>query len=81
LTTPPTCTAALISELDWQLHGHHNYYITVMAENTVGLVTRGTSQPYVHDVQLASRGIVLDVAVGTVVRMILYFTSCFSMVQ
>jgi len=68
LTTPPTCTAALFSELDWQLHGHHNYYITVMAENTVGLFTRGTSKAYTHDVQLASRGIVLDVAVGNIVR-------------
>ena len=67
ITNPPICTAALVTELDWQLHGHHTYYVTLKAENTAGLYTLATSLPYIHDVQLASRGLVLDIAVGTMV--------------
>ncbi|XP_033751510.1 LOW QUALITY PROTEIN: uncharacterized protein LOC117335547 [Pecten maximus] len=65
LKDQPDCTAALLAHLDWDLHGHHAYYITVKAENSVGLFVTATSNAYFHDVQLASKGMVLDVQVGS----------------
>ena len=56
----PGCTAAAIADLEWYLHGHNVYYVTVKVENTAGLYTMMTSQPYVHDVQMASLGVVID---------------------
>ncbi|XP_021356985.1 uncharacterized protein LOC110452658 [Mizuhopecten yessoensis] len=65
LSVIPDCTAALVADLDWDLHGHHSYYVTVRAENSVGLFVMATSSAYIHDVQLAARGVVLDVPVGS----------------
>lgn len=63
ITEPPTCTAIPIPDTEWGLHGNHTYYVTVKAENAAGLITYGVSDPYVHNVQLPSTGIVMDVAV------------------
>ena len=60
IITPPICTAAAIDDLDWYIHGHNMYYVTIKVENTAGLYTKITSQPYTHDVQLASAGVVID---------------------
>ncbi|XP_060084880.1 uncharacterized protein LOC132564227 [Ylistrum balloti] len=66
LSAVPDCTAALVAALDWDLHGHHAYYVTVRAENSVGLFVAATSNAYFHDVQLAAKGVVLDVPVGDI---------------
>ncbi|XP_069133969.1 uncharacterized protein [Argopecten irradians] len=65
LKQDPDCTAASLAKLDWDLHGHHTYYVTVKAENSVGLFVMATSNAYIHDVQLAAKGLVLDVDVGS----------------
>ncbi|XP_078321865.1 uncharacterized protein LOC111103999 isoform X3 [Crassostrea virginica] len=61
LTKPPTCTVISMSDTKWGIHGNHTYYVTVKAENAAGLTTYGVSDPYVHNVQLPSKGIVMDV--------------------
>ncbi|KAK3103765.1 hypothetical protein FSP39_021725 [Pinctada imbricata] len=58
---PPTCTAIMVEDTDWFLHGHHTYYMTIKAENTAGLSTYGISESYIHDVQLPAKGKVFDV--------------------
>lgn len=58
---PPTCTAIAISDTEWRLHGHQTYYVTIKAENSAGLSTFAVSEPYIHDVQLASEGLVFDI--------------------
>ncbi|XP_061193435.1 uncharacterized protein LOC133201664 [Saccostrea echinata] len=63
LTEPPTCTAIPLSDTEWKLHGNHTYYVTIKAENAAGLTTFGVSEPYIHNVQLPSTGIVIDIAV------------------
>ncbi|XP_071784665.1 uncharacterized protein [Asterias amurensis] len=55
------CAAFLLDDLSWYLHGDHEYYISVKAENSAGLSTVGTSSVYRHIVQLPSQGVVLDV--------------------
>lgn len=55
------CTATNVSELDWKLHGHHTYYMTIKATNLAGLFVLKTSVPYSHDTVLPSKGIVIDV--------------------
>ena len=57
-----SCAAFLLSSLAWYLHGDHEYYVSVRAENGAGLATVGTSPVYRHIVQLPSKGVVLDVA-------------------
>ncbi|KAL5006990.1 hypothetical protein ScPMuIL_015796 [Solemya velum] len=61
LTSPPTCTAISTADLPWSLHGHHVYYVSVKVENLVGLSTVVTSRPYIHDIQLPSHGIIVDI--------------------
>ena len=56
-----------MSDTKWGIHGNHTYYVTVKAENAAGLTTYGVSDPYVHNVQLPSKGIVMDVLVGYMV--------------
>lgn len=63
LTVPPICTAINISTAEWGIHGNHTYYVTIKAENVAGLTTYGVSEPYIHNVQLPSRGVVMDTAV------------------
>lgn len=46
--------------VEWGLHGNHTYYVTIKAENVAGLTTYGVSKPYVHNVQLPAKGIVMD---------------------
>ena len=60
---PPTCTAIDLASLTWQLHDHHDYYISVKAENTIGLTTIATSSVYTHDVTDVIGGIVYDISV------------------
>ncbi|KAK3101031.1 hypothetical protein FSP39_000383, partial [Pinctada imbricata] len=60
-TNPSTCTAIMVEDTDWFLHGHHTYYMTIKAENTAGLSTYGVSESYIHDVQLPAKGKVFDV--------------------
>ena len=62
MATPPTCTSIQTSGLDWQLHGLHTYYITVKVTNTAGLTTMVVSDPYIHDVQVPSHGVVIDIS-------------------
>lgn len=64
--TPPTCTAIGVSDTEWRIHGHHTYYVTVKAENSAGLTSYAVSDPYIHDVQTAARGIVLDIPTSSV---------------
>ena len=59
--SPPTCTAIAVSDMKWRLHGHQTYYVTIKAENSAGLATFAVSEPYVHDVELASEGLVFDI--------------------
>ncbi|XP_052707847.1 uncharacterized protein LOC128183063 isoform X2 [Crassostrea angulata] len=65
ITEPPTCTTIPISDTEWGLHGNHTYYVTVKAENAAGLISYGVSDPYIHNVQLPSTGIVMDVPSST----------------
>ncbi|CAH1259274.1 ADGRL2 [Branchiostoma lanceolatum] len=60
ITTPPTCVAIPVSALDWHLHGQHTYYVSIRVENSAGLSTLATSQPYVHVVGGPSSGVVLE---------------------
>ncbi|XP_076086955.1 uncharacterized protein LOC143057529 [Mytilus galloprovincialis] len=55
------CIATDITELDWKLHGHHKYYVTIKATNLAGLFVLKASVPYIHDIVLPSKGIVIDV--------------------
>ena len=61
LTSPATCTVAKVTELDWFLHGHHTYYVSIKVTNTAGLVKIQTSSPYIHDVQRPAEGVVFDI--------------------
>ncbi|XP_071082513.1 uncharacterized protein [Haliotis cracherodii] len=61
VTSPPTCTAVALRDLHWDLHYSHAYYVSVRVTNTVGLSTVAVAEPYVHDVTLPSRGVVMDV--------------------
>ncbi|XP_071123173.1 uncharacterized protein [Mytilus edulis] len=61
ITSPPICTAVKIIDLDWYLHGHHTYYISIKVTNTAGLTAIQASSPYIHDVQLPAEGFVLDI--------------------
>ncbi|KAK3581570.1 hypothetical protein CHS0354_031918 [Potamilus streckersoni] len=61
LTSSPTCTAISLDSLEWQLHGHHVYYVAIKVTNTAGESTIAYSSPYIHDVQLPSLGKVLEV--------------------
>ncbi|XP_069132408.1 uncharacterized protein [Argopecten irradians] len=60
---PPTCTAVDISKLAWDLHGHHTYYVTLKVQNTAGLYSTASSEPYTHDVMLPTPGSVLEISV------------------
>ncbi|XP_063415906.1 uncharacterized protein LOC134697555 [Mytilus trossulus] len=60
-TYPPNCTAVDITNMDWSLHGHHTYYVSIKITNSAGLVTIQTSDPYIHDVQLPAEGVIIDV--------------------
>ncbi|KAI8487523.1 hypothetical protein Bbelb_347570 [Branchiostoma belcheri] len=62
VTFPPSCVSVPVSSLDWQLHGTHTYYISVRVENTAGLSLVASSGPYVHVVDLPSRGVVMEVS-------------------
>ncbi|XP_038057739.1 uncharacterized protein LOC119729229 [Patiria miniata] len=57
-----SCAAFSLDDLDWHLHGDHEYYVSVRAQNGAGLATVGTSSVYRHIVQLPALGVVLDVA-------------------
>ncbi|XP_022107048.1 uncharacterized protein LOC110988105 [Acanthaster planci] len=57
-----SCAAFALDDLDWHLHGDHEYYVSVRAQNGAGLTTVGISSVYRHIVQLPSLGVVLDVA-------------------
>ncbi|XP_063447093.1 uncharacterized protein LOC134726613 [Mytilus trossulus] len=60
-TQPPECAAIDTSTLDWSLHGHHDYYVTIKVTNLAGLSSTQTSVLYTHDTQLPSPGIVYDI--------------------
>ncbi|XP_022103276.1 uncharacterized protein LOC110986013 isoform X2 [Acanthaster planci] len=57
-----SCAAFALDDLHWHLHGDHEYYVSVRAQNGAGLTIVGISSVYRHIVQLPSLGIVLDVA-------------------
>ncbi|CAG2197001.1 unnamed protein product [Mytilus edulis] len=60
-TQPPECAAIDTSTLDWSLHGHHDYYVTIKVTNLAGLSSTQTSVVYTHDTQIPSPGIVYDI--------------------
>ncbi|CAC5386461.1 unnamed protein product [Mytilus coruscus] len=60
-TQPPSCTAVKVTDLDWYLHGHHTYYVSLKVTNTAGQTAIQSSGPYIHDVQLPAEGVVLDI--------------------
>ncbi|XP_061181031.1 uncharacterized protein LOC133189645 [Saccostrea echinata] len=66
---PPTCTAIAVSDTEWRLHGHQTYYVTIKAENSGGLSTYAVSDPYIHDVQLATKGVVFDIQASNLGQM------------
>ncbi|XP_067663316.1 uncharacterized protein [Haliotis asinina] len=61
LTSPPTCTAFATTDLQWDLHHSHTYFVSVRVTNIVGLSTVAVSEPYVHDVMPPLHGVVVDV--------------------
>ena len=74
---PPVCTVVKVTDLDWYLHGHHTYYVSIKVANTAGLVKIQTSNPYIHDVQKPAEGVVLDIdtQVGFCLDMTLKFNN------
>ncbi|CAH1259452.1 Hypp2286 [Branchiostoma lanceolatum] len=62
VTFPPSCVCVRVSSLDWQLHGTHAYYMSVRAENTAGLSLVVSSGPYVHVIDVPSKGVVMEVS-------------------
>eukprot|EP00058_Branchiostoma_floridae_P000533 XP_002586021.1 hypothetical protein BRAFLDRAFT_110187 [Branchiostoma floridae] len=62
VTFPPVCVSVPVSSLDWRLHGTHTYYLSVRVENTAGLSLVVSSGPYVHVLDLPSRGVVMEVS-------------------
>ncbi|VDI80173.1 Hypothetical predicted protein [Mytilus galloprovincialis] len=58
---PPTCSAILISDLQWPLHANHDYYISLRVTNVAGLSSTAVSAPFRYNTQLPSKGVVLDV--------------------
>lgn len=59
-TVPPRCAAIELSSIHWSLHESVSYYITVKAENTVGLYVLATTE-YTHFTESPSGGVVYDV--------------------
>ncbi|XP_063399976.1 uncharacterized protein LOC134684607 [Mytilus trossulus] len=57
----PTCTAVMVTTLDWSLHGNHKYYVSIKVTNTAGLVKIKSSGAYIHNVQLPAEGVVFDI--------------------
>lgn len=57
----PTCTAVMVTSLNWSLHGNHKYYVSIKVTNTAGLVKIKSSGPYIHNVQLPAEGVVFDI--------------------
>lgn len=57
----PTCTAVMVTTLDWFLHGNHKYYVSIKVTNTAGLFMIKSSGPYIHNVQLPAEGVVFDI--------------------
>ena len=57
-----SCAAFSLDSLEWYLHGDHEYYVSVRAQNGAGLSAIGISSVYRHIIQLPSMGVVLDVA-------------------
>ncbi|XP_077866322.1 uncharacterized protein LOC144354078 [Saccoglossus kowalevskii] len=61
LSIPPTCVAIPTSILDWQLHGEHDYFVSIKVENVAGLSVVVSSTPYRHMVSLPTRGNVIEI--------------------
>ncbi|VDI13269.1 Hypothetical predicted protein, partial [Mytilus galloprovincialis] len=61
VTYPPTCSAVLLSDLQWPLHVNHDYYITLRVTNVAGLSSTAVSAPFRYNIQLPSKGMVFDV--------------------
>ena len=64
-TTPPTCVAIPVEDLQWRLHGRHSYYVTLKLEAVNGLETVASSDVYEHYVGPPSGGIVVEIPVDT----------------
>ncbi|KAK3612523.1 hypothetical protein CHS0354_024495 [Potamilus streckersoni] len=56
-----TCASVPIVKLQWQLHSHHTYYVTIKAENGGGLFVKADAKPYIHDFQVPSKGVVFEI--------------------
>lgn len=57
---PPTCSAILISDLQFPLHAYHEYFITLRVTNVAGFSSTKTSEPFKY-VQLPTKGLIFDV--------------------
>ncbi|XP_071954211.1 uncharacterized protein [Antedon mediterranea] len=57
------CTAIPLSDLDWELHVNHLYFVSIKAINVAGLSTIGVSDPYYHNNALPTLGVVFDISV------------------
>ena len=64
-TTPPTCVAIPVEDLQWRLHGRHSYYVTLKLEGVNGLETVASSDVYEHYVGPPSGGVVVEIPVNT----------------
>ena len=62
-TTPPTCVATPVGELQWRLHGRHSYYVTLKLEGVNGLERVVSSDEYEHYIGPPSGGVVVEIPV------------------
>ena len=78
VTSPPTCAALPVSDLPWELHGRHTYYITLELVGVQGLRKLVTSSQYVHQHGPPTGGVVVEIPVAAdngLVSMHNFFTS------
>ncbi|KAK2183533.1 hypothetical protein NP493_308g03123 [Ridgeia piscesae] len=64
-TTPPTCVATPVGDLQWRLHGRHSYYVTLKLEGVNGLERVVSSDEYEHYIGPPSGGVVVEIPVNT----------------
>ena len=62
-TTPPTCVATPVGDLQWRLHGRHSYYVTLKLEGVNRLERVVSSDEYEHYIGPPSGGVVVEIPV------------------
>ena len=71
-TTPPTCVATPVGDLQWRLHGRHSYYVTLKLEGVNGLERVVSSDEYEHYIGPPSGGVVVEIPVNTTELVVTY---------